>query len=97
MKLLLVGIAVLVVFGKWVDGFVEFSLNETEISLLEGYGVSKAGYNPLMVGLTLIQGANAKGAGTLLFSFLQNLALFFSLLMFLSPLPFYFLFWVIYS
>lgn len=62
MKLLWVGIAVLVVLGKWVDGFVEFSLNETEISLMEGFGVSKAGYNPLMVGLTLIHGAGAKGA-----------------------------------
>ncbi|XP_062081707.1 pectin acetylesterase 12-like [Humulus lupulus] len=62
MKLLWVGIAVVVVLGKWVDGFVEFSLNETEISLMEGFGVSKAGYNPLMVGLTLIHGAGAKGA-----------------------------------
>ncbi|KAF4359393.1 hypothetical protein G4B88_024060 [Cannabis sativa] len=62
MKLLWVGIAFVVVLAKWVNGFVEFSLNETEISLMEGFGVSKAGYNPLMVGLTLIHGAGAKGA-----------------------------------
>lgn len=70
MKILWFGIAVLVVFSKWVEGFEGsdvFYHNETMMSLMEGYGVSKAGYNPLMVGLTLIHGASAKGAGTIFF------------------------------
>lgn len=61
-KLLLVVVAILVVFGKWADGFVEYGLNETEMSLIESYGVSNAIPNALMVELTLIYGANAKGA-----------------------------------
>lgn len=66
MKLLWVSAVVVLVLSKWVDGFVEHSLNETELSLMEAYGVSKANNNFLMVGLTLINGANGKGAGTLI-------------------------------
>ncbi|KAF3454751.1 hypothetical protein FNV43_RR05199 [Rhamnella rubrinervis] len=62
MKLLWVSAVVVLVLSKWVDGFVEHSLNETELSLMEAYGVSKANYNFLMVRLTLINGANRKGA-----------------------------------
>ncbi|XP_021898967.1 pectin acetylesterase 12-like isoform X1 [Carica papaya] len=49
-------------FCTLVDGFME--LNETQLSLIEAYdyGVSKVNYNPLMVGLTLITSAAAKGA-----------------------------------
>lgn len=62
-KLWWVGVAILVFLGKWANGFVEFSLNDTELSFVEeGYGVSKASANPLLVGLTLINGANAKRA-----------------------------------
>ena len=74
-KVLGVGVAIVVLqvlLGKWVDGFVEYSLNETEISLMHegpGYGVSKATNNALMVGLTLIHGANSKGAGIHIFQF----------------------------
>ncbi|KAA8545326.1 hypothetical protein F0562_020110 [Nyssa sinensis] len=51
------------VFSKWVDGFEREYFNRTELSFLESfYGVSAVGSNPLMVGLTLIQGAAAKGA-----------------------------------
>lgn len=71
MKLLLVSFVVLTAFGKWVDGFLEF--NETELYQIENYrsgyvsngsvyGISKAYDNALMVGLTLIQSARAKGA-----------------------------------
>ena len=81
-KLWWVGVAILASLGKWANGFVEFSLNETELSFVEeGYGVSKAFANPLLVGLTLIQGANAKGAGTLF--------LFFSFLFFCQYLDFF--------
>ncbi|KAF8394767.1 hypothetical protein HHK36_020982 [Tetracentron sinense] len=45
------------VLSRWVDGFED--LNVTEVSYVESYGVSS---NPLTVGLTLIQGAAAKGA-----------------------------------
>ncbi|XP_059652193.1 pectin acetylesterase 12 [Cornus florida] len=55
-----------VLIGKWVNGFDGFEheyLNKTEQPFLESfYGVSAVNYNPLMVGLTLIQGAAAKGA-----------------------------------
>ncbi|KAF2324105.1 hypothetical protein GH714_006674 [Hevea brasiliensis] len=64
-KLLWVLVAVVLVFGKWVGGFFEF--NETEIFYTgaEAYGYfneSKPFNNALMVGLTLIQGARARGA-----------------------------------
>ncbi|KAF8401199.1 hypothetical protein HHK36_012130 [Tetracentron sinense] len=46
------------VLSRWVDGFED--LNVTAVSYVERYGVSRY---PLTVGLTLIQGAAAKGAG----------------------------------
>lgn len=77
-KLFCVGIAiVLVVFSNWVDGFVEYehvNFNETELSLLEAHeaSLSLVGENPLLVGLTLIQNAAAKGAG----SYINLIAIF---------------------
>ncbi|XP_024175685.1 pectin acetylesterase 10-like [Rosa chinensis] len=62
MKFLWVGIVVVLVFTKWANGFEEHSFNETELSWLEGYGESKAAVTGVMVGLTLIPGAGAKGA-----------------------------------
>ncbi|GAB4835585.1 Pectin acetylesterase 12 [Ancistrocladus abbreviatus] len=47
------------IFGRCVDG-LDYA-NVTEVSFLETYGVSDAA-QPLMVGLTLIQGAAPKGA-----------------------------------
>ncbi|KAK8476865.1 hypothetical protein V6N13_031282 [Hibiscus sabdariffa] len=49
-------------FAQLVTAFLDF--NETELSFLESleYGASKINYNPLMVGLTLIHTAGAKGA-----------------------------------
>ena len=55
--------------GSWVHGLDE--LNVTELSFSDSYGVSAAA-SPMMVGLTLIQGAAAKGAGiffTLFFTY----------------------------
>lgn len=83
-----VGIVILlVVFTNWVDGFVEeeyeyLHFNETELSLLEAHeaSLSLVGENPLLVGLTLIQNAAAKGAGTL-FSFQSFSLLFISYLL----------------
>lgn len=57
------GLVTALVFSKWVDGFLKKSLNKTELSLLETYGGSNAANNTLMVELTLIEGAGAKGAG----------------------------------
>ncbi|XP_038715245.1 pectin acetylesterase 12-like [Tripterygium wilfordii] len=50
------------VLVKWVHGFV--GINETELSYIETYSYQgfKAVRNPLMVGLTLIPSAGAKGA-----------------------------------
>ncbi|KAJ7977792.1 Pectin acetylesterase [Quillaja saponaria] len=48
--------------SNWVDGFSEYHYNETEMSILEAFEASAAVANPLMVGLTLIRGAGAKGA-----------------------------------
>ena len=68
MGLFLVGFLLFLVNGKWVDGLLEF--NETELSYIESYvhdfASSKAAYysNAVMVSLTLIQSAGAKGAGT---------------------------------
>lgn len=85
-KLLWVGIVIGLVFSNWVDGFEELRLNETAMSLFEAeaYGVSKAAIvpNALMVGLTLIQGAGAKGAGTFFFYYHCKFSFF---------LPFFFL------
>ncbi|XP_057960980.1 pectin acetylesterase 12-like isoform X2 [Malania oleifera] len=65
MKKLLCVFALTLAFSKWVaDGFEDFltDFNVTEdSSYLESYGVSAA-VGPLMVGLTLIPGAAAKGA-----------------------------------
>ncbi|XP_050273348.1 pectin acetylesterase 12-like [Quercus robur] len=69
-SVLLIGILTVLVFGNWVDGFEEIlNLNETAASFLdsehmEAFGASKAARatDVLMVGLTLIQGADAKGA-----------------------------------
>ncbi|MBA0632329.1 hypothetical protein Godav_001090 [Gossypium davidsonii] len=65
MKLSWVWIVIAIAFLQLVTGFLDF--NEPELSLIEAYdyGVSKLNYNPLMVGLTLITSAGAKGAGTL--------------------------------
>lgn len=61
MKHLWFGAVIGLLISKWVNGFDDFNL--TEHSYLESYyGVSKAASNPLMVGLTLIHGAAAKGA-----------------------------------
>ncbi|MBA0727956.1 hypothetical protein Golax_000902 [Gossypium laxum] len=62
MKLSWVWIVIAIAFLQLVTGFLDF--NETELSLIEAYdyGVSKLNYNPLMVGLTLITSAGAKGA-----------------------------------
>lgn len=82
-QLLWVGFVMVAVFGKWVNGYLEF--NETELSYIEDYqalnahgygdignssfGDSKA-YSPLMVPLTLIKSAAAKGAGNAMHSLL---------------------------
>ena len=71
-SVLLIGIVTGLVFGNWVDGFEEIlNFNETAASFLdsehmEAFGASKAARatDVLMVGLTLIQSAGAKGAGT---------------------------------
>jgi hypothetical protein len=70
-----VGIVIALVL---VDGSNEFHFNETTtMSFLdaEAYGVSLAARNPnaLMVGLTLIRGADAKGAGTFFFYYYYSI------------------------
>ncbi|KAL4324039.1 hypothetical protein GQ457_11G010930 [Hibiscus cannabinus] len=62
MKLSWVGVVIAFGFLRVVIGFLDF--NETELSFIEAYdyGVSKLNYSPLMVGLTLITSAGAKGA-----------------------------------
>ncbi|MBA0751990.1 hypothetical protein Gogos_000871 [Gossypium gossypioides] len=62
MKLSWVWIVIAIAYLQLVTGFLDF--NETELSLIEAYdyGVSKLNYYPLMVGLTLITSAGAKGA-----------------------------------
>lgn len=66
-KLLWVWIVIGLVLSNWVDGFEEHSLNITAMPLweTEADGVFKPTKvpNALMVELTLIQGAGAKGAG----------------------------------
>ncbi|GMP39747.1 hypothetical protein CsSME_00010459 [Camellia sinensis var. sinensis] len=47
--------------SKCVDGFEYFNVTEPPLESIYGISASAAGY-PLMVGLTLIQGAAAKGA-----------------------------------
>lgn len=66
-KLLWVSIALVSVIGKWVDGFFEFNETELFYTGAEAYGYvneSKPINDALMVGLTLIQRARARGAGT---------------------------------
>ncbi|XP_048438944.1 pectin acetylesterase 12-like [Pyrus x bretschneideri] len=58
-----VGIGTALVFRTWVDGFVEEkSLDATVPSLLETYGSSNSANDILMVEITLVEGAAAKGA-----------------------------------
>ena len=84
-SVLLIGIFIGLVFGNWVDGFEEIlSFNETAMSFLdsehmEAFGASKAvgASNVLMVGLTLIQGAGAKGAGTFFLLYILFFFFFF--------------------
>lgn len=68
------GIVAALVFSFWVDAFSanqyypHHHFNETEFSSLESQEQAHSsllGRTPLMVGLTLIQSAAAKGAGTL--------------------------------
>ncbi|XP_028779408.1 pectin acetylesterase 10 [Neltuma alba] len=61
-NLVWVGIVIGLAFSEWVHGFADHHFNETELSLLEAHEASLAGPNPLLVGLTLIPGASAKGA-----------------------------------
>ncbi|KAE8734553.1 Pectin acetylesterase 6 [Hibiscus syriacus] len=62
MKLHWVWVAIAFVLLQAVNGVIDF--NETELSFIEAYdyGVSELNHNPLMVGLTLITSAGAKGA-----------------------------------
>ena len=63
-KFLWVGIVAALVSRVWADGFVENSTNEAVPPLSEETnGRSKAANDILMVGLTLVEGAAAKGAG----------------------------------
>lgn len=79
MKLFLVSVVISLAFSKWAAGFMEYGFNETEMALLEGYGESKVGANLLMVGLTLIGGAGAKGAGEIsaLMIYILHIVIFF--------------------
>ncbi|XP_028791441.1 pectin acetylesterase 12 [Neltuma alba] len=61
-NLLWLGIVVGLAFSQWVDGSVDYHFNETELSLLESREASFIGGRPLLVGLTLIQNAGARGA-----------------------------------
>lgn len=64
MKLSWVGIVVGLCLGEMVSGNELVGFNATELSHFEAHGASLANANePLMVGLTLIQSAAAKGAG----------------------------------
>lgn len=65
-KLLMWFLGVFFVFTKLVDcyEFEEFFYNKTEGAFLESvYGASAAAPPPLMIGLTIIHGAAARGAG----------------------------------
>jgi len=52
---LLVGLVIL----KWVEGLEDTNVTDIDMQYVSGKGF----YRPLMVGLTLINGAAAKGAG----------------------------------
>ncbi|XP_048137060.1 pectin acetylesterase 10-like isoform X1 [Rhodamnia argentea] len=64
MKLLWVGIAVGLCLREMVNGYERVGFNATELSHFEAHGTSSLAVanDPLMVGLTLIQSAAAKGA-----------------------------------
>jgi hypothetical protein len=47
---------------EWIDGFLDVNVTEQHYYAQSYYGVSSA-TSPLLVGLTLINGAAAKGAG----------------------------------
>lgn len=71
-KLFLLGFVVTgLILGTEANGFLEFNVTDLDrIEELEfGFSKFNSNYNPLMVGLTLIRGAGAKGAGTLSLSF----------------------------
>lgn len=53
------------VLSDSVHGFELLDFNVTEGSYLENSGIVPQADNALMVGLTLIQSADAKGAGTM--------------------------------
>ncbi|TQD77002.1 hypothetical protein C1H46_037448 [Malus baccata] len=62
-KFLCAGIVTVLVFIIWANGCAEKSLNEAVPPLLKTYGgTSKAANGILIVGLTLVEGAAAKGA-----------------------------------
>lgn len=85
MKLSWVWIVIAIAFLQLVTGFLDF--NETELSLIEAYdyGVSKLNYSPLMVGLTLITNAGAKGAGTFPYNSFPSHSYFYSFFTFYFP------------
>lgn len=65
-KLLMWFLGVIFMLSKLVDSyeFEEFFYNKTEGAFLESvYGASAAAPPPLMIGLTIIRGAAARGAG----------------------------------
>ncbi|KAE9618893.1 hypothetical protein Lal_00046939 [Lupinus albus] len=57
-------VGVIIVLSNFVHAFETYHINETELFFLEAHeeSVSLVGRNPLMVGITLIQAAAAKGA-----------------------------------
>lgn len=61
-------IFVLGVFSKCIVGFEHFNLTELRFESLYGVSAASAASNPLVVDLTLIQGAAAQGAGTFFLS-----------------------------
>lgn len=67
MGLIMVVVFVIGFVSKFADGFEYFNL--TELPFEAFYGISAASAtaysNPLLVGLTLVQGAASRGAGTL--------------------------------
>ena len=68
-NLFLLGVVVVtgLVLGTEANEYLEFNVTELDrIEELEyGFSKSSSNFNPLMVGLTLIRGAGAKGAGTI--------------------------------
>lgn len=60
MKLLRVFVFVGLVIVKWVAGFEDVNVTDIDMQYVSGRSFY---YRPLLVGLTLINGAAAKGAG----------------------------------